>query len=80
MNPYDELTVIRDYKKAKAVPWPMASFSGTLTKAFGINGYPAFVLVDRNGVIQKVTMGARLELEPLMEELAPYLGDDYQPQ
>lgn len=80
LNPYDSKTTIQTYKTAKGVTYPMAQCSGTLTGAFGINGYPTTVLIDRYGTVVRIIVGALDTTEKFCAAFEPYFGDDYQPK
>jgi len=49
----DSADTLKDYYKRRPLPWPnIVGEDRILSRAWGVNGIPAAVLVDHNGVIQ----------------------------
>ncbi len=79
LNPFDDLSNVRAYITSKGVPYPMGQCSGKWETTFGLRGYPTSVLIDRNGVVKRIIVGALDSTERFCEAFEPYFGDDYQP-
>ncbi len=58
LNPYDTLTEIEYYRNTKPLPFKVAQCAPSWAYAFGINGYPTSVYIDRYGIISKIEVGA----------------------
>lgn len=78
MNPFDDLSTVKEYIQYKGVPYPMGLCSEKWSATFGLRGYPTSVLIDRNGVVKRIIVGALSSTEEFSAAFQPFFGDDYE--
>lgn len=80
LEPDDTLDVLRDYAEAKGLRFPIGRADGTgLVESFCPSGIiPTTILVDRNGTVTAVELGAKASEQEFLDLFADYLGADYQ--
>jgi thiol-disulfide isomerase/thioredoxin len=55
----EESTLIKDYVKRKEIPYPIAiADKGTSFDAYGVTGIPTMVMIDKEGNIRDIVVGA----------------------
>lgn len=70
MSPLQELDFLGEFKKKHKLPYGFAvSKRGEDTAKYDINAYPTTVLLDRNGVIRYIGIGAGVEESQNLEEM-----------
>ena len=55
--PVDDINTLKSYKKSKKIEYPILPTYITVSDLYNITGYPAFYLVDKNGIIQFAQSG-----------------------
>jgi thiol-disulfide isomerase/thioredoxin len=62
MTQLQELEYLKEFKEKHKLPYPFAIAETAEAKMkYGVNGYPTTVLLDRNGVVRYIGVGAGLE-------------------
>lgn len=70
MTPLQELDFLREFKQKHKLPYGFAvSKSGEASEKYGIGAYPTTVLLDRNGVVRYIGIGAGLEESDNLESM-----------
>lgn len=70
MTPLQELDYLTEFKKKYKMPYAIAvSKRGEDNAKFDINAYPTTILLDRNGVVRYVGIGAGAEESENLEEM-----------
>lgn len=70
MTALQELEYLRGFKEKHKLPYPFAVASGGEAAAkYGINAYPTTVLLDRNGVVRYIGIGASQEESENLEDM-----------
>jgi peroxiredoxin len=77
VNPYDSEAAIADFQKENSLSFPMLSCSEELAVAFGVNGYPTSVCIDREGKISMIHAGAITDAEVFSRLFETYTSPDY---
>lgn len=77
LNPYDAEADIATFQKDHSLSFPVASCSRDLTMAFGINGYPTSVVIDREGTICLIHPGAITESEVFDRLFETFTAENY---
>lgn len=77
LNPYDSQEVIATFQKENSLSFPMVSCSEDLAIAFGVNGYPTSVCIDREGTISLIHAGAITDPSVFDTLFETYTGEDY---
>ena len=80
LEPEDTFEVLRDYAAAKGLSFPIGRAEGTgLVESFCPGGIiPTSILVDRNGTVTAVEIGAKASEQEFLDLFDSYLGADYQ--
>jgi peroxiredoxin len=55
--PLDDKKTLENYKKSKKIEYPILPTDKSISDKYNVVGYPAFYLVDKNGIIQFVQSG-----------------------
>ncbi len=78
MSPLQELDFLRDFKEKHKLPYGFAiSTPGEAASKYGINALPSTVLLDRNGVVRYIGIGAGAEeVENLEDMIKKVVGED----
>jgi len=70
MSPLQELDYLGEFKKKHKLPYGFAvSKRGEDTSKYDINAYPTTVLLDRNGIIRYIGIGAGIEESENLEDM-----------
>ena len=77
LNPYDSQEVIAAFQTENSLSFPMASCTEDLTMAFGVNGYPTSVCIDREGTISLIHAGAITDPAVFDAIFDAYTKEDY---
>jgi peroxiredoxin len=77
LNPYDSAETITAFQKEHSLSFPMAGCSRDLTGAFGINGYPTSVVVDREGTICLIHAGAITDVRVFNRLFETFTAENY---
>lgn len=77
LNPFDAPEDITAFRNESALSFPMVSCARDLALAFGINGYPTSVVIDRNGTICLIHPGAITDAAIFDTLFEAFTGDDY---
>lgn len=80
LDPYDAPQDIETFQREYSMSFPMASCSRDLTMAFGINGYPTSVVIDREGTICMIHPGAITDVRVFDQLFETFTAEDYTPQ
>jgi thiol-disulfide isomerase/thioredoxin len=78
MTPLQELSFLGEFKEIYKLPYPIAVAEPVEdSMKYGINAYPTTILLDRNGVVRYIGIGAgREESENLEEMIKKLLKDE----
>ncbi len=77
MSPLQEFDFLGEFKQKHKLPYPFAIAEPAEDVAkYGINAYPTTVLLDRNGVIRYIGIGAGLEESENLEDMIKKLLKD----
>lgn len=76
---YDTFDDVVAFKDEYEIPFDMAKADPSLFVAFGGQGYPTSVMVDRFGVVSDITSGAILEKSSWQFLFETYTSDSYDP-
>lgn len=78
MTPLQELDYLGKFKEKHKLPYPFAvAPAGEANVKYGINAFPTTVLLDRNGVVRYIGIGAgREESENLEDSIKKVLKED----
>lgn len=74
----DEEGVIKDIKESAEISFPLASVPESWQQAFGINGYPTSLIVDRYGDIVLIMEGMQDSAEPYLALFEKMTADNYE--
>ena len=80
VNPVDSAEQIGAFYQENSYSFPMAGCSRDLALAFGINGYPTSVFIDREGKICLIHAGAITDTNTFYELFDHFTAEDYQSQ
>lgn len=70
MTPLQELSFLGEFKEKYKMPYPIAvAERGEDTMKYGISAYPTTVLLDRNGVVRYIGIGAGAEESQNLEDM-----------
>lgn len=70
MTPLQELDFLGEFKQKHKLPYPFAIAEPSEDAAkYGINAYPTTVLLDRNGIVRYIGIGAGLEESNNLEDM-----------
>jgi len=70
MTPLQELSFLGEFKEKYKLPYPIAvAESSEDVMKYGISAYPTTVLLDRNGVVRYIGIGAGAEESENLEEM-----------
>jgi thiol-disulfide isomerase/thioredoxin len=77
MTPLQELEFLGEFKQKHKLPYPFAvAEPGEDGMKYGINAYPTTVLLDRNGVVRYIGIGAGMEESANLEDMIKKLLKD----
>ena len=76
--PNDDAATIAAFQAQMGLSFPMAKCPATWPGAFGIDEYPASVIIDRNGVICLIEVGGITSLLPFVSMFETFTADDYE--
>lgn len=71
LDPVDKREAVVEYARTKGISYPVLSIDERLAAAFGLNGYPAFVILGPNGKVCFLLKGF-----PGRKRLAEILGSE----
>lgn len=75
LNPYDSMANIGQYRANNAsLTFPMASCPTGWVQTFALRGFPTTLIIDRQGVIREMHVGALLKVSDWESLLLPYLS------
>ncbi|MBQ3202158.1 MAG: TlpA family protein disulfide reductase [Clostridia bacterium] len=75
LNPYDSVANIRQFRANNAsLTFPMASCPTGWVQTFALRGFPTTLIIDRQGVIREMHVGALLKVSDWESLLLPYLS------
>ena len=57
VNPLDSKEKMDKYRSKVSIPFPILVEAEDVGKAYGVNGYPTFYLIDENGKVEDVVVG-----------------------
>lgn len=75
MDPLDDAQTVTAFRKTKGLTFPMASVPYEWSQAFNIIGYPTTVVIDRDGVIRMIEVGAVTGAEDFVGMFEEYIAD-----
>lgn len=78
LNPTDNDNAISLFQSQYGLSFPMASCPTAWTQAFGIQGYPTSVFIDRYGVISLIEAGAITSLRPFTHAFSHFTAEPYE--
>ena len=75
LNPYDSVANIRQFRANNpSLTFPMASCPTGWVQTFALRGFPTTLIIDRQGVIREMHVGALLKVSDWESLLLPYLS------
>ena len=75
LNPYDSVANIRQFRANNAsLTFPMASCPIGWVQTFALRGFPTTLIIDRQGVIREMHVGALLKVSDWETLFRPYLS------
>lgn len=75
LNPYDSTANIRQFRANNpSLTFPMASCPTGWVQTFALRGFPTTLIIDRQGVIREMHVGALLKVSDWESLLLPYLS------
>lgn len=77
LNPYDSEETIAAFREESSLSFPMISCSQDLAMAFGVNGYPTSVCIDREGTVSLIHSGAITDSTLFNQLFQAYTASDY---
>src|ERR1044071_4194870 len=66
LTPEVEFAKMKDYMEEWELPWPMLFVDRAMMDSYGVGGIPHYVVIDRQGKVQSITVGYN---EPLHAQL-----------
>ncbi len=78
LDPIDETSRIDAFKTEHSLSFPMTSCSRDTALAFGVNGYPTSVFIDRNGTICLIHSGAITDTAVFNKLFDHFTAEDYE--
>ncbi len=76
LNPYDSVANIRQFRANNAsLTFPMASCPASWVQTFALRGFPTTVVIDREGIIRKMHVGALQKTSDWEALFQTYLAD-----
>ena len=78
INPYDDADKIRDFRTEHDLSFALCQDSPGLCEAFGIQGYPTTVMIDRNGTVCVIHGGALPYESVFLKIFDHFSAEDYQ--
>ena len=78
LNPTDSDSAISLFQSQYGLSFPMAACPVAWTQAFGIQGYPTSVMIDRYGVICLIESGAITSLRPFTHAFEHFTAEPYE--
>ena len=76
LNPYDTVANIGQFRANNAsLTFPMASCPVGWAQTFALRGFPTTMIIDREGVIREMHVGALLKVSDWEALFRPYLAD-----
>ncbi len=76
VDPYDSMAAIRNFGETNGLTFPMARDEAGLSKYFGVTGYPTTVVIDGEGVVSEIIVGATEEAR-FASVFEKYTADGY---
>lgn len=77
LNPYDPQQHIPAFQQEHSLSFPMASCNRDLAVSLGVNSYPTSVVIDRNGKICLIHVGAITESQVFDKLFQTFTAEDY---
>lgn len=75
--PNDNSDTVAAFQQSMGLSFPMAAVPTNWFSAFGTDGYPTSIVVDRYGVICLIECGGLTSLRPFTSIFEYFTGDDY---
>ena len=76
LNPYDSVANIGQFRANNpSLTFPMASCPFGWVQTFALRGFPTTLIIDRQGVIREMHVGALLKVSDWEALFRPYLAD-----
>lgn len=69
VNPTDDPKQLQQYRDKITIPFSVVTGADAIRKAYGVTGYPTFVLINPEGIIEKVVVGYQEEFIESLEAL-----------
>lgn len=76
VEPTDTETKLQSYARAVGLTFPIANVGSTGLDSFASSGIPTTVLVDRDGNIASVEIGAKVSAQEFQDLFAQYLPEE----
>lgn len=77
LNPYDSQQQILTFQQEHSLSFPMASCGRDLAVTFGVNSFPTSVVIDREGKISLIHIGAITESQVFDKLFQTFTAEDY---
>ena len=76
--PTDNAAAIKNFQQTHELTFPMAQCQIAWANAFGVQGYPTSVVIDRYGVVCLIEAGGITSLRPFTSVFEKFTAGDYQ--
>lgn len=77
LTPYDSKGTAAALAQTHSLTFPVAVCSKSFPQAFGINGYPTSVFLDREGRVSLIHSGAITSVDVFYAAFEAYAAEDY---
>lgn len=77
VNPVEDRETVAQYQQKRRCGFPMAPCPSSWRQIFGINRYPAIVVIDRYGMITQTIWGTPGTTDQIRQILSAHTGSDY---
>lgn len=77
LTPYDSKTTAAAFAEDRSLSFPVATCYESFAQAFGVNGYPTSVFIDREGRVSLIHAGAITNAEVFSAAFEAYTAEDY---
>lgn len=78
LTPYDDKDTAAAFADEHSLSFPVATCLNDFPQAFGGNGYPTSIFIDREGRISLIHSGAITDPSMFYSVFEAYIADDYQ--
>ena len=77
LTPYDDMATAEAFADDHSLSFPVSTCHESFAQAFGVNGYPTSVFIDREGRISLIHPGAITDSNVFYSVFDAYTAEDY---